>query len=531
MKATYIDYKETCSFSPAVIRYIENDPQLQSFISQWPTDYGFQQIISKRKVLADRQILVEVLTEQYAQIDGDLNLNVAASIEKLASQNTFTVTTGHQLNIFTGPLYFIYKIATALKLAAELKEKFPDKDFVPVYWMATEDHDFAEINHTSISGKRITWNEETTGATGRLDPRGISKALAEYKAILGLGQGAEQLAAIVDQAYRSHKSLALATRFLVNALFGEYGLVIVDGDHPALKKQFAKIISEDILHESSFKNIQATIGRLEDAGVEAQVNPREINFFYLKDQLRERLVHENGRYYVLNSELSFSAEQLQEEISQYPERFSPNVVMRPLYQEVILPNIAYIGGGAEIVYWLQLKNNFEHYSVDFPILILRNSALIGDNLEHRLSKLNLTYPDLFQDPELVKKKWVLKYSENDLQLRREWQELDQVFVKLKEKAGKIDKSLQPSTEAIQSRLKKALENLEKKLIRAEKRNHAASLRHIDAMREKFFPKGSLQERSENFGLLYAKHGKNFIDCLIAAFHPLDFKFTIIEFDE
>jgi bacillithiol synthase len=532
MKAKYIDYKETCSFSPAVIRYLEKDQQLQSFISQFPDREGFRRVISERNVLADRGILTDVLKEQYSQTGSPIPDALQQNIGLLGLENTFTVTTGHQLNIFTGPLYFIYKIVTAIKLAKELKTEFPDKNFVPVYWMATEDHDFAEINHTHIRGKKIIWEEQATGATGRLNPKGMLEALKEYKAILGVDAHSAELASLVHKAYTSQSTLAGATRYLVNELFGHYGLVIADGDDPRLKRQFAAFIEEDILNLNSYRSIEASVKQLEQAGIPSQVNPREINFFYLKDNLRERIVLQNERYYVLNTDLSFNREQLHQEISRFPERFSPNVVMRPLYQEVILPNIAYIGGGAEVIYWLELKGTFDHYGVDFPILMLRNSALAAaESLQTRLTNTGVKLSSFFKDPEAIKKEWVLEHSDKDLHVNEEWQELEAVFKKLKSKAGVIDRTLQPSTEAIQARLKTALRNLEKKFLRAEKRNHETSLKQILTLKEKYFPNGSLQERSENFGTFYSRYGRQFIDGLIEAFHPLEFKFTIIEFEE
>lgn len=532
MKATYIDYSETNSFSPAVIRYLEQDPKLAPFISYQPTVEGFKHLIANKKNVSDRQTLVKVLKEQYAEItnSGEQNTSlVSDNIQLLSKDTTYTVTTGHQLNLFTGPLYFIFKIVTAINLARELKSNFPEKDFVPVYWMATEDHDFEEINHTHIGGKKIEWPHNAKGATGRLCTNDISSVIKEYTGVLGFSENAERLAQIVEKAYLEHSTLASATRYLVNGLFKEYGLVIIDADHPELKKQFSQIIQDDIIHQNSFKTINSNIEKLLSAGVQAQVNPREINFFYLLDNLRERLIYENNRYSVLNTEISFSEDEIKQEISLHPERFSPNVVMRPLYQEVILPNIAYVGGGAEVVYWLQLKENFEHYAVDFPILILRNSALVGSTrLSDAIKKLNLSPEDLFKSADELKKKWVLAHSEHTLNLTDEWLEFKCLFEKIKLRTHKIDPTLTASTEAVRARLERAIHNLEKKLVKAEKRNHSDSLNMIDNFKKALFPKGGLQERSENFGLFYVKYGREFISSLINTFKPLDFKFTILQ---
>ena len=529
MKATYIDYSETHSFSKGLIRYLANDPELAHFSSERADIQGFRNLITRKKTLAGREILVEVLNEQYSRIGHPTNTSVKENIALLLNDNTYTVCTGHQLNLFTGPLYFIFKIVTAINLAKELKSNFPDKNFVPVYWMATEDHDFAEINHTYISGKKISWDHETAGATGRLQTAGIEKVIKEYQGILGISENAEYLSNLISKAYIEHKNLADASRYLVNALFEDYGLLILDADDTRLKKQFSSIIADDIIQQNSFKNITEANNKLAEKGIKTQVNPREINFFYLLDGLRERIVFENEKYSILNSKISFSEESIRQEINHHPERFSPNVVMRPLYQEVILPNLAYIGGGAEVIYWLQLKQNFDHYGVDFPVLLLRNSAMFSSlNLESKLKRLDLSMKDIFKNVENLKKEWVLNHTEHALNLQDEWQELSSIFERIKLRTYKIDPSLSPSSEAVKARLHRAIKNLELKLMKAEKRNFSDALSQIDLVKTTLFPKGGLQERSENFGLFYVKHGKNFIQTLIENFKPLDLKFTILE---
>jgi bacillithiol biosynthesis cysteine-adding enzyme BshC len=534
MEASCISYKDTGFFSQTVIDYLEDKPGLRPFYSYRPDIEGFSKIIQDEKVTANRDLLADVLTEQHEPIS-TLNIRhsklVQDNISLLRQSNTYTITTGHQLNIFAGPLYFIYKIVTAIKLAKQLKEQFPDKNFVPVYWMASEDHDFAEINYTNIGGKKVHWWYEATGATGRINPDTMRQALNQYKGVLGLEHHGGELAGIVEKAYAGFDKLADATRYLVNALFGQYGLVIIDADDHRLKQQFAHIIEQDIVEENSFKNITATNYQLEKLGVHVQVNPREINFFYLTDGSRERIIFEDGLYKVLNTEIAFSKEELISEIKTYPERFSPNVVMRPLYQEYILPNIAYVGGGAEVVYWLELKSNFEHYKVDFPILILRNSGLvIPKRISTKIERMELSAADLFKSADSIKNNWIKKHSEHQLSLQEEIVTFRQVFEAIKQLSEKVDPTLVKSAGAVEARLEHAVINLEKKLIKAEKLNYQTRLEQIDNIKAELFPKDSLQERTENFGLFYVKWGQEFIDELIRHFEPLEFKFTVLTED-
>ena len=529
MKANYIDYNETKSFSPAIIRYLDNDPQLNPFFNFKADIDGFQKFIDAKANDCNREVIVEVLIEQYSKSGQTTSTSVSNNIDLLLEKSTYTVTTGHQLNLFTGPLYFIFKIVTAISLAKELKANFPDKNFIPVFWMATEDHDFAEINHTYIANKKIAWDIPVAGATGRINTKEIGKTLRDYTSALGVSEYAEELRSLMQHAYNDHSTLADSTRSIVNSLFEDYGLVILDADDKRLKNEFAEIIFKDITEQNSYKSISEANEKLKETGLDTQVNPREINFFYLTDGLRERIVFEDNRYAVLNTKIRFTGDEIKTEIKDHPERFSPNVVMRPLYQEAILPNLAYIGGGAEIVYWLQLKQNFDFYKVDFPVLLLRNSAIITtSNLTSKLSRIDLSTKDIFQDSEELRKEWVRSHSNHVLNIKSEQEELNKIFEKLKLRALKIDPTLAPSTEAVQARLHKALKNLEGKLMKAEKRNFTDALAQIDSIKSKLFPGGGLQERTENFGLFYVKYGKGFISELVEKFKPLDLKFTILE---
>jgi len=528
MKATYIDYSDTGSFSNTLLAYLAGDEKLRPFYGNPPTGEAFAERMAERQDFAYRELLVDQLEEQYGGLLDDSPL-VAENIRSLLEPNTYTVTTGHQLNIFTGPLYFIFKIVSAIRLARDLKERYPGCGFVPVYWMATEDHDFEEISHTRAFGKKIVWDTPKIAATGRMSTNDMAGAVRQYCNTFGISANAEKLTKIVEKAYLQGRSLAEATRTMVNALFKDYGLVIIDADRKAFKEVFAPYIEQDILGEKSFQAITETSGKLQEIGHKPQVHARAINFFYLTDDFRERIARtKDGRFEVLHRDILFTEEELRREIASHPDRFSPNVVMRPLYQEIVLPNLAYIGGGAEIVYWLQMKANFEQYGVPFPILVPRNSAMVTDDkTAGKIFRLDLTFKSIFRDAELLKSEYVRRHTVHRLNLRDEWMDFNSIFERMKLRAHKIDPGLERSADAVKARLKKAVNNLEKKLLRADKRNHADALVQIERLKEKLFPGGGLQERTENFAALYIKHGADLIRELERHFSPLDFKFTIL----
>ena len=526
MKAKYIAYQNTHSFSKFVIDYVNNKIELKPFYAFRPDIEGLKKAIENRNFTGNRTTLLEVLKAQYANIK--VHQSVKNNIDLLVKNNTFTVTTGHQLNLFTGPLYFIYKIVSTINLAIELKKNFPNFNFVPIYWMATEDHDFEEINYVNVDEKNISWIQQSNGATGRLSTQTVVAAVQAYKGYLGISQNGKKLAQLVEQAYLRHNNLADATRALVNSLFEQYGLVIVNADHIEFKKQFAKIMVNDILHKNSQKLLKQTNTKLTNLGYKTQANGREINFFYLDENLREQITERNDKFWVNNTKLSFTKEELESEINNRPDRFSPNVIMRPLYQEVILPNIAYIGGGAEIAYWMQLKANFGYYKIDFPTLLLRNSALLIDKRTVKnLKNLGFTLEDAFLPAQQLKNSWIAKNSKAKLTLKKEIAQLQAIFDQIREEAKKIDKTLEPSGQALKAKTIKLVENFEKKLFRAEKRKHEISLQQIENIKHRLFPLGGLQERNLNLAPMFVNYGVDFISSCIENFDPLGGNFTIL----
>nr|WKN38745.1 bacillithiol biosynthesis cysteine-adding enzyme BshC [Tunicatimonas sp. TK19036] len=507
---------DTQQFDPVFLDYLAGESKLQPFYHRSPQPESFQEQLAEKQLSAEqRSILVEVLQQQYQSLD--TSEAVTENIRQLADSKTFTVTTGHQLNIFTGPLYFIYKIVTVVNACRSLQEKYPDYRFVPVYWMASEDHDFEEISYFNLFGQTYTWETQQTGAVGRFHPNGLTKVLDELP----------EKTPIFEEAYRKHETLADAVRCYVNELFKEQGLVVIDADNPTLKASFAPVIKDDLLNHTAKQKVEEASARLDEMNYKTQVFPREINFFYLHEQSRERIVRENDSFQVLNTDLSFSEEKLLQEVEEHPERFSPNVILRPLYQEMILPNLAYVGGPSEVAYWLQLKPVFEHYEVTFPILMPRNFALVINKTNaKKLRKVEISSSDLFLDTQALVKKFVEENADGNLSLKEEKAALAEVFERIKEKARVVDGSLDGFIGSEANKSFKSLSNIEKRLKKSEEQNQETSVKQLEGLKEKLFPGGTLQERKENFLNFYINN-PHFIEELLEQLDPFDFQFHIL----
>ena len=514
MKLHSVALRTTGQFPPLLLDYLDQKPELNDFYSIFPSLDGAREAISQRTDFdpAKRKTLVEVLTRQYANITNPPDFSL------LQSETTFTVTTGHQLNIFTGPLYVIYKIVTMINLARSLKATYPEYDFVPVYWMASEDHDFAEIASFNLLGQKYTWQGTPSGAVGRLNPQELATIL----------EALPEAVPIFRKAYLENETLADAARYYMHELFGTKGLVTLDADNADLKRHFLPVIEDELLNQTSSGLVAETTARLEKLGYHTPVSAREINLFYLKDDLRERIVREGGTFKVVNTNLQFTEDEIRREATAHPERFSPNVVLRPLYEEIILPNLAYIGGPSEVPYWMQLKGVFDQYKVPFPMLIPRNFALyVNAASRHRVEKLGLTYEAIFKENHQLKRDLVERLSEHPLSLDLEKYAFAEVLSRVVNKALDVDPTMEKAVWAERARLFNSLESLEKRIRKAEARKHDIQLRQLQNLMDTFFPKGTPQERHDNFLSFYLTN-RNFIEVLFENFDPLDFKFNILE---
>lgn len=507
--------------------YAAADAALRPFYKYDVNLDSFQTIIDTKKANPiDRQTLVEVLREQYADIE--TNEKVRQNIEALLDENTFTVITAHQPSLFTGPLYFIYKTITALNLAESLNKKYPNHHIVPIFLIGGEDHDFEEINHLNLFNKTITWENDENGATGMMQTATLEPVLTEVKDILGTSENAQKIYAILEKCFTQYSTYGKAMFALTNELFKEFGLVVIAPNHAKLKRLFVPMIKDELQNQASKPLVEAEIAKKEAAGFSGQAFVREINLFYLMPNLRERIVLENGRYKVLNTEYEFTPAAMMTEVENHPERFSPNVILRPVYQEAILPNLAYIGGGGELSYWTERQPQFEHFKVPFPMLVRRNSVLwVDKGSSKKLNKLGLTIDDLFGDVEVLIKRYVRENTDEELSLKEAKIAVNQAFDQILAKATAIDATLKKTVLGERTKQINAINMLEGRLLKAEKRNHDIAVNQIRNLKDKLFANNGLQERYDNFLPFYLKHGDSFIQTLKDNLEPLNRDFVVI----
>jgi bacillithiol biosynthesis cysteine-adding enzyme BshC len=526
-----LPYEHTGYFSTLVADYISQSPSLRPFYTHSPNLLGIQSAIESRKSFdTPRKLLVEVLTEQYAGVE--ISNKIKANIESLLKPTCFTVTTAHQPNIFTGPLYFIYKILHTIKLAEMLQDKMPEYNFVPVYYMGSEDADLDELGQINLGGQDLVWKTNQTGAVGRMKvDKAFLQLINAIEGQIAIHSSGLELVNVFKQVYTLGKSIQQATLELVNHLFADYGLVVLIPDNAKLKSAYQSVVKKELVENFSHAIIAETISALKQH-YKVQASGRTINLFYLLDNHRERIELVNGMYTVQALNLQFTESEILNELNNYPDRFSANVILRGGFQETVLPNIAFIGGGGELAYWLELKNLFNHCGIPYPVLVLRNSFLCLTQAQfNKMKQLGFSEPDLFQSTEALLNTIVKRDTAAMLDLTNELANCKLLFESLKEKANSVDKSLNDHITALEIQSTKKILALQKKLLRAEKEKFQVAKRQISNLKMALYPNNSLQERVANIGDFYALHGKDFINLIYRASNTLEMQFSILTIKE
>lgn len=482
-------------------------------------------LAEKKKHIIDRSLLHQVLSDQYNNLDN--SRATTEHIESLKQENTFTVVTAHQPSLLTGPLYYIFKILSAVNLTARLKEKHPDNNFVPVFVIGSEDHDFEEINHLHLYGQKIEWEENKGGPVGNYPSQNLDKVIDRAIEILG---DSSQSLPLLNQLKAELPSLKSYEDFafrLTHLLFDHLGLVILRMDDVRLKKAFIPVIKEEVFHQPSKALVTATQDQIKDAlGFDSQAFARDINFFYVDGYSRNRIEKDGDHYKILETENSFTESELKAEIEAHPERFSPNVIMRPLYQEAILPNLAYIGGGGEIAYWTERKSQFEHFKIPFPMLIRRTSGMIvSSSNKKQIDKLGLNLKDIFSPEQSLINALIDNSDSPNYELNHSRTKLEELYMDVKSQVEKIDKTLVKTAESELAKAQKSMDYLESKLKKAIKQKESVSLNRLTKLKKNLFPKG-LQERHDNIFQYISSYGPSLIDDLEPHCNPFDKKMKV-----
>jgi len=526
----HISFRSTQVFSKLINDYLEGKGTALNFVQYAPNLEGYRAAIDGRKKHPiNRTLLFDVLTKQYANLKQEKAVN--DHIVLLKKETTFVITTAHQPNLFTGPLYFFYKIIHAIQLASSLKETFPEYDFVPVYYMGSEDADIDEVGAFNLDQTKCQWETKQTGAIGRMQVDDallkLVQQLENYWTIFPQGQKALE---ILKEAYQKGKTISEATLSFVHAFFGSKGLLVLEPDNAALKAAFIPVMEKELRTAFSHEAIQPTIATL-SKDYHVQSEGRNINLFYLKDNIRARIEKQGEQFKVVDTDIQFTASEIISELHQYPERFSPNVILRGVYQETILPGVVFVGGGGELAYWMELKNVFHQVGVHYPLLQLRNSfLLIRQKQAEQWAAMQFEEQDFFKPMLDLEIAYVKKHASQVLDLQGQINHLTTLYDNIKNEVVKVDTTLGVHTQNLAQQAKAKLLALEKKMVRAERRKQSVAIQRIHRIKKELFPQDNLQEREEHFSKWVGQYDLTWIDTIMQHSKGLETKFSIIKFD-
>lgn len=506
---------------------LHND-QLQEFIQFNPDLDGLKKAIAQRKNHpVNRELLANVLEDHYSRYDK--SKSQIDNIHQLRSNKTFTIITAHQPCLLGGPAYYFYKIFNIIHLSQTLNNTWPDYHFVPVFVNGSEDHDFDEIKSINIFGKTLTWDTQQSGSVGRFSTENLGTLLHQFYEILGSNEVAETVNRAFTKAWQNSNTYNDFVFSWINDIFKNHGLIVMNMDDKRLKQSFIPILQKEIFERQSELLIQETQDKLSNLGFRPQAFARNINVFYINDSSRERIIYESGMYLVNNTNLSFDEQEMLKHLESFPERFSPNVVLRPMYQEFTLPNIAYIGGGGEIAYWLERKSQFEKFGVFYPVLVRRTSfIMLNNSIQKSMQKFGLSVQDLMLDEDRLIDLYLEKTIAQDFHLQNEKTAIKDIFGEMAQKAKNIDATLEPVVVGESHKMIKTIENIEHRLKRSIKAKEEIQIGQLKTLKSKLFPHQGLQERHDSFFQFWVGEKLDFLDQMIAISDPLAKEFLCID---
>ena len=520
--STFINFNEIPGNTKLFLDYLYNFENVKKFYK-----YNFrdkEQFITKFKHLSEspkefKDKLSDIILEQYKF--SNPSEKTLRNISRLKNSETIAVITGQQLGILGGPLYTFYKIITAIKLCSHLSERFDNYNFVPIFWLEGDDHDFDEVRSLNILNDnneitKISYTDDSTveeqnrGSIGNLKfEESINNFLQNFESQLRDTEFKQPLMEELKKFYVQGKSFKDSFKELLFWIFDEYGLIIFNPLDEKIKNLLKPVFKKEITnfrnHTEKLVNISANLDTL----YHAQVKIRPINLFYNYDEGRYLIEPIENEFRLKGKRKKFFLDELLNMIDTEPEKFSPNVLLRPICQDYLFPTGFYVGGPSEIAYFAQILPLYEFYEIDPGIIYPRSSVtLLEKNLRSTLEKYDLKIPDIFIDPNKLKNKIINNLSDKNLDeiFGESKSQLDTTFKQLKEKLSEIDKTMGDASIKYKEKVLSYIDELNSKAVDAQKKRYDITLRQIDKLSSNLYPNMNLQERELSYFQFAVKYG-------------------------
>lgn len=499
----------------------------------------FKNVTESRESLSSD--VAEIINRQYVNLNPS-NLT-KQNLKKLSDKKTLTILTGQQLGIIGGPLYTFYKIITAIKLSRFLSERYDDYNFVPVFWLEADDHDFNEVRSVKII------NEDnsilTVGYKEEIEEDDLKQSVGLIKFDGSINDFFDNLAISLKETefksklleelknfYKVGRTFKDAFKDLLFNYFDDYGLIIFDPQDSEVKTLLKPIFKKEITdfrnHTEQLVHVSATLEEL----YHAQVKVKPVNLFLRVDEGRYSIEPVENEYRLRRKRKSFTQEQLLELLENEPDKFSPNVLLRPICQDYLFPTAFYIAGPSEIAYFAQIKPLYDIYNITQPMIYPRSSATILENsISNSLEKYSLTINDIFFDINAVKKRIINSIEESSVDeiFSGIENQIEVTFDQLKEKLLDVDKTIADSSNRYRDKILGNINELKSKAEKAQQKKYEVTLRQIDRAAIHLFPNSNLQEREINFVFYANKYGEEFLKKIFDELQINKFEHQIIKF--
>lgn len=484
--------------------------------------------------------LSAIIRDQYSSLQ-NISEKTLKYISDIDKEKTIAVVTGQQLGIIGGPLYTIYKIITAIKLANQLRERYNEYNFIPIFWLEGDDHDFNEVRSINLFDndnqvinfgyKEEISDDDAKQSIGKINfDEALNDFFTNYESSLRDTDFKNDLIFKLKEFYQVGKSFKQSFKDLLFWLFDEYGLIIFDPQDvqvkTLLKDIFKKEVNDFGFHTQKLIQVSAKLEEL----YHAQVKVKPVNLFYHTDDGRYSVEPVDEIFKLRRKRKQFTKEEILSEIENFPERFSPNVLLRPICQDFLFPTGFYIGGPSEVAYFAQALPLYDFYNIQAPIIYPRSSAtLLEKNVANGLDKYDLSLNDIFLGLDELKEKVIASLSENNVAnaFEEAAKEIELIFDKIKENLFAVDKTLLDASGRYKDRVMSSVNELKTKAIKAQETKHETTIRQLTRLSNLLYPMGNLQEREINFTYFYNKYGKELIHKIYSEISISEFEHQVI----
>lgn len=543
-----LPYNNLPDFNNLFLDYIDDFEKVKLYYKyDYRDDNEFLNALIKKKntYLKDsefnREELCKILTTQNKFFNS--TEKTYENIELLKSSNTFAIVTGQQVGLMTGPLYTILKALNAIQLASKLNHKFKDYNFVPVFWLECEDHDFLEVNNINLLTKENeVKNIQYFGTEGELEkyvkPVGtlvLDEKIEEFKNEIRSNlietDFTETVFDYINRSYKVGIDFKTAFARLLNYFLKDEGLIFIDPSEKDLKRPLISVFMKELSsYPALCENVIMTAAEMEQE-YDPIIKPKPINLFYNHNGNRFLIEPKDGENYGLkNSRQKFTRDEMFLVLNTNPELFSPNVLLRPVCQDTILPTIAYIGGPSEVAYFAQIKDAYDFFETPMPVIYPRTSiTIIEKRVETFLEKNKLKILDLFH-PKDTARRMVEKFSEMNVEelFSSYIDELNAIYYQFKQKLELIDKNLVNTLDKKDLQYKDSLNVLKEKFLTSYLNQNEIVTKQLNKILSVIFPDNVLQERSLNIIYFLNKYGMDFIQHLKDNINIEDFEHQFID---